>query len=77
MTILVPTPEELQKIENWCLKVEQAKSLDERIDEILAKENLDNIDKKNRIKEFLGPLSPDVSDKDLTLMISTYIKNLK
>ena len=77
MTISVPTPEEQKKIENWCLKVEHAKSLDERIDEILATNNADNIDQKNKIKEFLGQLSPDISDEELTSMISTYIKHLK
>lgn len=78
MTIIVPTDKEQQDMEKWLLDVKQAKSLDERLDEIMQKKGISDIECKKKIKEhFASMLSTDTTDEDLSGIVELVSKNLK
>lgn len=78
MTIVIPTNEEQKKMEKWFLNAEQAKSLDERLDEIFESKGITNLEHRRRIKEsVVANLSPDTNDNDLSSMVVLFSKNMK
>lgn len=78
MTIVIPTSDEQKKMEKWLLDAEQAKSLDERIDEMFLSKSIDNMELRRKIKESVLPfLSSDTNDEDLSSMVDLFSKNMK
>ena len=78
MTIIEPTKQEQQEMEKWLLDVEQAKSLDERLEDIMRQKGITDIDVKKKIKESLGNLlSSDTTDEVLSDLVIKVSKNMK
>lgn len=78
MTIVVPTSEEQKNMEKWLLEAEQAKSLDERFDEIFSNKGITDLEVRKKIKEsVVNILSPDTNDDDLSSMVLLFSKNMK
>lgn len=78
MTVIVPTEKEQQEMEKWLLDVKQVKSLDERLDEIMHKKGISDMECKKKIKEnFASMLSSDTTDEDLSRIVELVSKNLK